>query len=177
MIATVLSGGREARAKVLMIVAAMLVAGGSVLLVTTIGGSIPASAATGLTGTIKITPDTGLTNGSVVTITGTGFTKSSIGNVLECNDDATQPNVMVGGLVNSLHPRRLHRAVVVEARDDQRHGDDLHDLHRHPGNGRPSVRPVPRCGDVPSHRRRREQPDRGRRSLPVSADGRPAGQG
>jgi hypothetical protein len=51
---------------------------------------------------ITITPNTGLSNGSTVTIAGTGFTPKSLGNVLECNSDAKQPNVMVGGLVNSL---------------------------------------------------------------------------
>ena len=94
--------GREARAKLLMIIASVLVATGSVLLVTTItGGTLAASAATGASPPITITPDTGLTNGQVVTITGTGFAKSSIGNVLECNSDAKQPTVLVGGLVNS----------------------------------------------------------------------------
>ena len=50
---------------------------------------------------ITITPDTGLSDGSTVTITGTGFTPKSLGNVLECNSDPNQPNVLVGGLVNS----------------------------------------------------------------------------
>jgi hypothetical protein len=50
---------------------------------------------------ITITPNTGLTNGSAVTITGSGFAATSIGNVLECNSDSSQPTVMVGGLVNS----------------------------------------------------------------------------
>ncbi len=83
------------------------VAAGTVLAITgltIVAGTASASAASGLTGTITITPDTGLTNGQTVTITGSGFTKSSIGNVLECNSDSGQPNVMVGGLVNSSIP-------------------------------------------------------------------------
>ncbi len=68
---------------------------------TIVAGTTSASAATGKTGTITITPDTGLTNGQTITITGSGFTAGSIGNILECNSDSAQPNVMVGGLVNS----------------------------------------------------------------------------
>jgi len=59
------------------------------------------ASAAGVTGTITVTPSTGLSNGQSVTITGSGFTASSIGNILECNTDAKQPNVMDGGLVNS----------------------------------------------------------------------------
>ena len=66
-----------------------------------VAGTVSASAATGATVPITITPDTGLTNGQAVTITGTGFSDTSIGNVLECNSDSNQPNVHVGGLVNS----------------------------------------------------------------------------
>jgi len=66
-----------------------------------VAGTVPASAATGLTGTITITPNTGLTNGQSVTITGSGFSNGAIGNVLECNSDSAQPNVHVGGVVNS----------------------------------------------------------------------------
>ncbi len=87
------SGGRDARAKTLMILASVLVVGGSVIL----GTSMSAFAATTMTGS----PTTGLSNGSAVTLTGSGFAKSSIGNVLECNSDASQPQVMVGGVVNN----------------------------------------------------------------------------
>ena len=58
-------------------------------------------AATGVTVTPTITPNSGLTNGESVTLTASGLAKNSIGNILECNDDAKQPNVMVGGVVNS----------------------------------------------------------------------------
>ncbi len=80
------------------------VVAGTVLAITgltIVAGTASASAATGLTGTITITPDTGLTNGQTVTITGSGFSATSIGNILECNSDSGQPNVHVGGVVNS----------------------------------------------------------------------------
>jgi len=51
--------------------------------------------------TATITPNTGLTNGEQVTISASGLAKSSIGNILECNTDKNQPNVMDGGLVNA----------------------------------------------------------------------------
>jgi hypothetical protein len=92
-IAAVVSGGREARAKVLMVGAAVLMVSGALL----VGTTISAFAATTFTGT----PLTGLANGSKVTLTGSGFADSSIGNILECNSDAKQPTVMDGGLVNS----------------------------------------------------------------------------
>jgi hypothetical protein len=51
--------------------------------------------------TLTATPDTGLTNGQSVTLSGSGFTKSSIGNVLECNNATGQPTVAVGSPINS----------------------------------------------------------------------------
>ena len=50
---------------------------------------------------MTVTPDTGLSNGQSVTISGTGYTASSIGNVLECNSDPTQPTVVVPAPVSS----------------------------------------------------------------------------
>ncbi len=67
-----------------------------------VAGQVSAFAAGNPNVPITITPDTGLSDGSTVTIAGTGFTPKSLGNVLECNSDAKQPNVMVGGLVNSM---------------------------------------------------------------------------
>jgi hypothetical protein len=60
-----------------------------------------AVAAPGLTGSITVTPSTGLANGTTVTITGSGFTHSSIGNILECNSDANQPTAALGAPINS----------------------------------------------------------------------------
>ncbi len=99
-IATVISRGRAARVKCLMLTASVLVLAGFAL----VGSAISASAATGATATPTITPDTGLTAGASVTFTASGLTKNSIGNILECNSDAKQPNVQVGGVVNSAIP-------------------------------------------------------------------------
>ncbi len=54
--------------------------------------------------TLSVSPDTGLSSGSVVTVTGSGFAKNSIGNVLECNSDPSQPTVMDGSPINSAIP-------------------------------------------------------------------------
>ncbi|HEY7946050.1 MAG TPA: neocarzinostatin apoprotein domain-containing protein [Acidimicrobiales bacterium] len=50
---------------------------------------------------ITITPSTGLTGGESVTITGSGFAHGSPGNVLECNSDPKQPNVVLPAPVSS----------------------------------------------------------------------------
>ncbi len=68
------------------------------------GSAESATAATGATVTPTITPNSGLTNGESVTLTASGLAKTSIGNILECNSDAKQPNVQVGGVVNSAIP-------------------------------------------------------------------------
>ena len=54
----------------------------------------PASAAAAVT----VTPSTGLSNGSVVTVTGTGFDASDTGAILECNNAPNQPTVSVAGI-------------------------------------------------------------------------------
>jgi hypothetical protein len=69
-----------------------------------LGSAVSATAATGATVTPTITPNSGLTNGESVTLTASGLAKGSIGNLLECNSDAKQPNVQVGGVVNSAIP-------------------------------------------------------------------------
>jgi hypothetical protein len=83
------------------------VVAGTVLAVTgltIVAATATASAATGLTGTVTLTPATGLTNGQTVTLTGSGFSHGAIGNILECNSDSAQPNVHLGGVVNSDVP-------------------------------------------------------------------------
>ena len=76
------------------------------LLATTFGIALiaattsPAYAAPALTAS----PGTGLSSGQSVTLTGSGYATSSIGNVLECNSDANQPTVHLGGVVNSDVP-------------------------------------------------------------------------
>jgi hypothetical protein len=50
---------------------------------------------------ITVTPSTGLTNGASVTITGSGFTDSSIGNVVECNEAPNEPTVALPAPVSA----------------------------------------------------------------------------
>ncbi|MGA2522485.1 MAG: neocarzinostatin apoprotein domain-containing protein, partial [Acidimicrobiales bacterium] len=76
--------------------AALLVTSGSVLLGTTISG-----AATAAPATITVTPSTGLKNAQSLTVTGSGFAKNSIGNLLECNNDPTQPTVALPSPVSA----------------------------------------------------------------------------
>ena len=47
--------------------------------------------------TIEVTPTTGLTDGAVVAVTGSGFAPSAFGGVTQCNDDPSQPTVDVFG--------------------------------------------------------------------------------
>ncbi len=69
-------------------VAVPLIGVGSLLLATS-----PASAAASIT----VSPSTNLVSGSKVTVTGTGFAKNSLGGILECNSDASQPTVVISG--------------------------------------------------------------------------------
>ena len=52
-------------------------------------------------GTITASPNTGLTNGQTVNLSGSGFAASSTGNLLECNNAPGQPTVHLGSPVNS----------------------------------------------------------------------------
>jgi hypothetical protein len=60
--------------------------------------TMPAYAAPAIT----VSPSTALANGQTVTITGSGFAKSSIGNVLECNDDPNEPTADMGGAIGKI---------------------------------------------------------------------------
>ena len=62
------------------------------------------SAASASSATLTVSPDSGLSGGSVVNVSGSGFAKNSIGNILECNSDPNQPTVMDGSPVNSAIP-------------------------------------------------------------------------
>jgi hypothetical protein len=70
---------------------------GAALLVSAFFGVLafagPASAAA----TLTVTPNTGLSAGTSVTIGGSGFADSSPGAYLECNSDAAQPTIAVAG--------------------------------------------------------------------------------
>lgn len=82
----------------------LLAAGAATLLVaglTIVGCTVSAFAAGNANVPMTVTPDTGLSNGQSVTVSGTGFTASAIGNVLECNSDAKQPTVAVPAPVSS----------------------------------------------------------------------------
>jgi len=72
--------------KLLQAMAVMLVAGGVSLVVA----ALPASAAVG---SLTLSPSTGVSDGTVLTVTGSGFTHGSLGNLLECNSDPGQPTV------------------------------------------------------------------------------------
>jgi hypothetical protein len=87
--------GRAITRVVVVVMSGMVLAAG----VLTASAAVAAS-----TPTLSASPDTGLSSGSVVTVTGSGFAKNSIGNVLECNSDPSQPTVMDGSPINSAIP-------------------------------------------------------------------------
>jgi len=64
-------------------------------------GQAPAFATGASNVPITVTPSTGLANGTSVTITGSGFTDSSIGNVVECNDAPNEPTVALAAPVSN----------------------------------------------------------------------------
>jgi hypothetical protein len=65
----------------------------------------PASAtSTGGPPTLSVDPGTCLTGGTPIAITGSGYTPNSLGIVLQCNSDTSQPEVMLGGIVNEKVP-------------------------------------------------------------------------
>jgi hypothetical protein len=78
-----------------------IVLGAAVLVpgVLTVGAASAAS-----NPTLTVNPDSGLSGGTVVNVSGSGFAKSSIGNVLECNSDPGQPTVALGSPINSSLP-------------------------------------------------------------------------
>jgi hypothetical protein len=68
-----------------------------ILLISGAIGLLAFSGTASATATLTVTPSTGLSNGSVVTVTGAGFAASSTGAVLECNTDPGQPTISVAG--------------------------------------------------------------------------------
>ena len=56
------------------------------------------------TASIQVTPSTGLSQGTTVTVTGSGFTPSQPGNILECNNAPNEPTVQLSAPVNSAVP-------------------------------------------------------------------------
>jgi len=69
----------------------------AVLMLAGLSGVVLASEASAAA-TLSATPDTGLSNGTVVTLSGSGFADSSPGAYLECNNDPSQPTVEVAGV-------------------------------------------------------------------------------
>ena len=63
----------------------------------TTGTGTQTLAAGGAGPTITISPDSGLTNGEKVTVTGAGFTPASAGGMAECNNTPNQPTMTVEG--------------------------------------------------------------------------------
>jgi hypothetical protein len=71
---------------------------GAITTVTAFAGGVlglagPAAAAAALTAT----PNTNLTNGQVVSVSGSGFSANGIGAIVECNSDPNQPTISVAG--------------------------------------------------------------------------------
>jgi hypothetical protein len=60
-------------------------------------GALAFAATAGAAGTLTVTPTMGLAGGDTVTVTGSGFTASSTGGILECNDDPGQPTIQLAG--------------------------------------------------------------------------------
>ncbi|HTZ10653.1 MAG TPA: hypothetical protein VMB72_16390 [Acidimicrobiales bacterium] len=85
---------------VTMVTGMVALSGGGTLVA--LGAATASGAATGPT--LSASPSTKLTNGEAVTVTGSGFAKNSIGNILECNDDPKQPTVALGSPVDSSVP-------------------------------------------------------------------------
>ncbi len=81
----------------------LVTVGATALVITglTILASAGSASAAGVTGTLTLTPSTGLTNGTSVAVAGSGFTASSIGNLLECNNAPNEPTVTLGSPINS----------------------------------------------------------------------------
>lgn len=86
-------GGARNRRRLVPLLSGGLLLGGIVL----VGLSAVAMAG----GSISISPDTGLSNGQSVTVSGSGFANSSAANILECNDAPNEPVVDLPSPVSS----------------------------------------------------------------------------
>src|SRR5579864_7687420 len=62
-----------------------------------VGALLLATGTASAAATITVSPNTNLVNGTKITVSGTGFAKNSLGGILECNSDATQPQVIITG--------------------------------------------------------------------------------
>jgi hypothetical protein len=77
------------------------------------------------TGPPSLTADPGtcLDHGTVVTLTGSGYDRSSLGSVSECNDDPSQPTVYLGGVLNETVPVSCSGFSVATAQPTTSSGD------------------------------------------------------
>ena len=71
---------------------------------TTVPCNAKSTTSTGSGPTLTANPGTCLNGGSVVTVTGSGFTPKGAGAVLECNDTAGQPTVALGAPISQSVP-------------------------------------------------------------------------
>ena len=151
-----------------MVVATMLVVGGISPCGDDARRKHPASAATGLTGTIKITPDDRLVQrlgGRRSPGAGSPRTRSATSS--SATATRTSPRCMVGGLVNSsisvsCTAPSLSKLVTTSAT-----GTVITTFPVVEGTVGPPCGPSPAAGHVSRHRHRRQEPDRGRRAVPV----------
>ena len=62
-----------------------------------VGALLLADGTASAAATLSVSPTTNITNGQKLTVTGAGFAKNSVGGILECNSDKTQPTVIITG--------------------------------------------------------------------------------
>ena len=84
-----------------------VVVGIAALLMVSGAGALLFAAQASAAGTLTVTPNTGLTNGTALSITGTGFAGSSTGALMECSNAPGQPTVTVAWA--SPSPSRVPR--------------------------------------------------------------------
>ena len=78
--------------------AARLSMASAVLLISGLVGVLAFAGSASATTTISVTPSTGLSDGTVVSVSGSGFADNSTGAILECNTDPNQPTISVAGM-------------------------------------------------------------------------------
>ena len=120
---------------------------------TILGGTVSAFAAANTSAPLTVTPNTGLSNGTMVAVTGTGYTPNSIGNLIECNNDPNIPQVMLGSPGQQQPRGGVHTGFADAIGSDRRLGKHQSGHHVQGGGGdhRASVRPRAGCCDVPAY--------------------------
>jgi hypothetical protein len=77
--------GKRSRSRAVLVAAILLIFSGA--------GVVAFAADAWASGTLSVSPSTDLTDGQGVTVSGSGFTASSTGGVIECNNDPGQPTI------------------------------------------------------------------------------------